>query len=104
MSRQHVQSTSGLLDHIAYQQWLNEEQAGSHLDTIVRETVEKTRGSDRDLLLARFYERLSYRQIAARFNLGHPYSAHWAVARALTRFTVRFERALRRAQQEQENR
>jgi hypothetical protein len=102
MSRQHVQSTTGLLDHIAYEQWLNEEQSGSHLDTIVRSTVEKTRGQDRLLLLARFYERLSYRQIAARFNLGHPYSAHWAVNRAVARFAVRFERALRRAQREQE--
>lgn len=57
----------------------------------VIDILEGLSAKDKALLEARFYERLSYREMARRFGWNHPESARWATHKALSRFKSKFE-------------
>lgn len=57
----------------------------------VIDILEGLSARDKALLEARFYERLSYRQMARRFGWKNHESARWAVHKALSRFKKKFE-------------
>lgn len=96
MTRRHLTTTQGLLDHLAYRDWQNRTEIGTHLPTaeVVRSALMNLPARQRDLLLCRHYERLSYRQIARRFGWINPQSAHWAVGRAERHLAARLRRRL----------
>jgi len=56
----------------------------------VQLALEEVSDRDRYLIESRFYEELTYRDLAARFGFDHPYSAQWALQKALERFKVIF--------------
>ena len=58
----------------------------------VIDVLEGMRKKDQALIEARFYERLSYREMARRFGWNHPESARWALHKAMQRFKQRFEK------------
>ena len=56
----------------------------------VQLALEEVTDRDRYLIESRFYEELTFQQMADRFGFNHRYSAQWALQKALERFKVIF--------------
>ena len=83
----HIEASDATINRQSYQDWLNPDNIGSdpyNIHAIITNRY-KTKALDRDLLLARFYERLSYREIAERFGYSNKSGAWRAIHRAVKR-------------------
>lgn len=92
-----------LADHLAYLAWLTpQHEENPETIDLVRDCMARLHTKDSDLLQARFYEGLSYRQIAVRFGWAGAQSAHWAVQKAVGRLGRKVKGALYARSQREE--
>jgi len=89
-------ATTRLLDALTAQRWEQPTPTPTRMEELVRDCLDRMRRRDRDLLLARYYEQLTYRQIADMYDWDNRGSAHWAVRRALDELRRRVTRAAAR--------
>lgn len=84
---------------ISYREWQAGEQSPAADWDLMRDCVEKLDARSRDLILAHFYEGLSYREMAERYGWANKGSAHWAVKQALRRLATLIEKERKRDEQ-----
>lgn len=86
-----IHASDAALNRLSYEEWLNPADIGVDPENI-HNLILKTRPAlNRDMLLAYFYERLTYRELAERFGLGNKRRAHLAVRHALDDLKRRLE-------------
>ncbi len=76
-----------------FDKWYNEHEIAHYsLSQEVMDVLDGLHESVRDVLEARYYERLSYRQLAVRFTTSkHPGSGGWALEKAERAFKQAWE-------------
>jgi DNA-directed RNA polymerase specialized sigma24 family protein len=84
-------ATNLLLDGFQFREWTGTPEHPTPAENQVRDALEALDEDDRDLLLAAFYERLTYNQIAAKYGWKNRGSAHWAVKQAVARLAQQLE-------------
>ena len=81
-----IHASQKTLNRVAYDEWLHPTYEGDDPTMLdhTRDIIEKRLSArDREVLLAAYYERLSYRELAERFNFNNKGSAWFAVQRAM---------------------
>jgi DNA-directed RNA polymerase specialized sigma24 family protein len=61
---------------------------------LVRDCLEQMRRRDSDMLLMRYYEQLTYKEMAERLGMCNRGSAHWRVKCALGELERRIRRVI----------
>jgi DNA-directed RNA polymerase specialized sigma24 family protein len=104
MSRPVPSSASGrLLDVLAHGNWTAPPPLPpTAMEGLVRDCLEVMPARKRILLLERYYEQLTFRQIAERHGWPNRGSAHWAVRRALGELGRRVGRVLARTPEQED--